>query len=96
VVWDHSALILVRNSVAVLMAVRFQLSCFLLRDIAMMVMLYLFHIKRFMRHAAAACNSLQNGQKTDSKSAGLRPVGVRPPPGTNQIAYIALNINGLW
>jgi hypothetical protein len=36
-VWNLSAFILVHNPMAVLMAVRFELSCFLLRDIAAIV-----------------------------------------------------------
>jgi hypothetical protein len=47
---------------AVLMAVRFQLLCFLLRRIATNVWLYIVYYEQVMRSLAAGCSSLQNRQ----------------------------------
>jgi hypothetical protein len=52
------ALLLMQISVAVLMAVRYQLSCFLLRDIATNSTSHLIVDKWLMRHPALGCNFL--------------------------------------
>jgi len=71
--------LLVQVLVAVLMAVRFQLLCILLQRTARAVSAATYTSQSAY---ATICDRLQlaaKAQKTDSKSAGLRPVGVRPP-----------------
>ena len=54
------ALFWMQISVAVLMAVGFQLSCFLLRDIAAKTISHLIVNNWFMRDDALDCNRVQN------------------------------------
>jgi hypothetical protein len=74
--------LLVQFSVAVLVAVRFQLSCILVRQTAKGVPAATHSNQITYATLCGLMRPIANPRKTDSKSAEGNLVGVRPPPGT--------------
>jgi hypothetical protein len=67
------------DSVAVLMAVRCQLSCILLLRTAGKVAIATYSHQTVMRYFAIGCDVLQNRKKQTQNPPALAVMGVRPP-----------------